>query len=185
VLNRLSRRNLGGTIDAHEIRELQRPLKQLYQDDPSRALIPAFASAVVHVSDVTCRVSTGTAEVVAGLHAAAGGTGELACSADMLLEALVACAGVTFASVASAMSVPITSCRITADGQWDARGTLAVDREAPVGLTDIALRFEIEADADPETVARLVQLTERYCVIVQTLIAPPHIAVTHSVVEPR
>jgi uncharacterized OsmC-like protein len=175
VLNRPSRRNQGGIIDVHEIRELQRPLKQLYKDDPVQAVIPAFASAVVDVSGVTCRISTRSGEITAGLHAAAGGSGELVCSADMILEALVACAGVTLAAVASAMSVPITSCRITADGHWDARGTLGVDRDAPVGLTDIALRFDIETDADAATVERLVELTERYCVVAQTLTAPPAI----------
>ena len=169
-------------MEASELRELQRPLKQAYKDDPAQAIIPARATARLDVSGLTCQVSGWQADTVAGLHRAAGGSGELACSADMLLEALVACAGVTLASVATAMAVDITAATVSAEGQWDARGTLGVDRGAPVGVTDIALRFELETDAEPETVARLIELTERYCVIVRTLADPPAISVSHTVV---
>ena len=162
------------------LRDLQRPLKQRYKEDPGQAMIPAHASATIDIDGVTCRVTTSSTVVVAGLHPAAGGTGAFACSADMLLEGLVACAGVTLAAVASAMSVVITAGRIVADGHWDARGTLGVDREAPVGMTDITVRFELVTDADAETVARLIDLTERYCVIAQTLAAPPAVGFSHS-----
>src|SRR5947209_8018810 len=115
----------------------------------------------------------------AGLHPATGGDGSLACSADMLLEALVACAGVTVSAVATAMGVKLRGGRVVAQGHWDARGTLGVDREAPVGLTDIALTFELDTDADAATVQRLVEMSERFCVIYQTLRGPPRLTVTH------
>lgn len=118
-------------------------------------------------------------ETDAGLHPATGGDGSLACSADMLLEALVACAGVTVSAVATAMGVKLRGGRVVAEGHWDARGTLGVDREAPVGLTDIALTFELDTDADAATVQRLVEMSERFCVIYQTLRAPPRLTVTH------
>ncbi len=155
---------------AAELRDLQRPLKQQYREDPASARVPARAEAVVDVGTISCTVGDAT---VAGLHPAAGGAGTLSCSADLLLQALVACAGVTLASVATAMSVDIRSARVTADGHWDARGTLGVDRETAVGLTDITVTFDIDTDADAQTVARLVSLTERYCVIAQTLATPP------------
>jgi len=168
-------------MDAHELRELQRPLKQGYRDYPGTARVTAHAHGRIDLPGVSCHLSTGSGEVVAGLHRAAGGTGAQVCSADLLLEALVACAGVTLASVATAMSVPIRSGTITAEGHWDARGTLGVDREVPVGLTDVVLRFDLDTDADEATVARLVGLTERYCVIAQTLAAPPPVTFTHRV----
>jgi len=168
-------------MDAHAIRDLQRPLKQRYREDPATARIPARAEARVDLDDVTCRVSAWGAETVAGLHLAAGGSGQQACSADMLLEALAACAGVTLGAVASAMSVPIRSAVVVAEGHWDARGTLGVDPEVPVGLTDVRVRFELDTDADPATVERLVTLAERYCVIAQTLAQPPAIAFEHRV----
>jgi uncharacterized OsmC-like protein len=166
-------------MDAHELRDIQRSLKQGYRDDPASARIPAQATARIDVDGISCHVSTRGGEAVAGLHPAAGGTGELTCSADMALQALVACAGVTLASVATAMSIPIRSATITADGHWDARGTLGVDREAPVGLTDVVLRFDLDTDADEAKVTRLVELAERYCVIAQTLITPPTLTFTH------
>lgn len=168
-------------MDAQELRERQRPLKQSYRDDPGSAQIPAHAQATVDVADQTCRFTSWQGDTVAGLHPAAGGSGELACSADLLLEAVVACAGVTLASVATAMSVVIRSASVRAEGRWDARGTLGVDREAPVGLTDISLTFDLDTDADPDTVSRPIELTERYCVIVQTLAHPPQVAVSYSV----
>ena len=167
-------------MNAHELREIQRPLKQGYRDDPRSASIPTQATGRIDLDAITCHVATMSGETLAGLHRAAGGTEDLTCSADMVLQALVACAGVTLASVATAMSVPIRSATITADGHWDARGTLGVDREAPVGLTDVVLRFDLDTDADDAKVARLVELTERYCVVAQTLMTPPTLSFTHD-----
>jgi uncharacterized OsmC-like protein len=158
---------------ASELRDLQRPLKQRYRDDPVTARIPARAVGIVDVEALSCRIEGAENDAVAGLHPAAGGTGELACSADLLLGALVACAGVTLASVATSMGVELRGVRVIAEGHWDARGTLAVDRETPVGMTDVAVTVELDTDADEATVTRLVELTERYCVIAQTLAAPP------------
>ena len=155
-------------MEAQDLRDLQRPLKQKYKDDPLSALIPAHAEGRIDVASLTCTIAAGQ-QLTAGLHAAAGGSGALACSADLLLQSLVACAGVTFASVATAMGVPIRSARVEAHGQWDARGTLAVDRDAPVGVTDVTLRFRIDSEADDLTLERLVGLAERYCVVAQTL----------------
>lgn len=169
-------------MNADELRALQAPLKQRYRDDPASARIPARAEGTLEVAGVACNVRVWKGETRAGLHPAGGGSGELACSADMLLEALVGCAGVTLAAVATAMGVPIKGGRIVAEGMWDARGTLGVDRAAPVGLTDVALRFEIESDAPAEKIARVVELAERYCVIAQTLRSPPRLAVSHVVV---
>jgi uncharacterized OsmC-like protein len=127
--------------------------------------------------EIACVVGTLNGETVAGLHPATGGTGTLACSADMLLEALVACAGVTLSAVATAMGVPIRDGRVVATGSWDARGTLAVDKQAPVGLTDISLTFELDTPADGAQLDRLLEMTERYCVIFQTLKSPPKVGV--------
>ena len=168
-------------MDASQLRDLQRPVKQGYRDDPASARTPARAEAFVDVDSLTCRISSAPGETVAGLHPAAGGTGEFACSADLLLDALVACAGVTMAAVATSMSIDVRSARITAEGWWDARGTLGVDRDAPVGLTDIALHFSLDTDADADRVARLVELTERYCVVAQTLAAPPVVVMTGAI----
>lgn len=166
-------------VDATELRHLQRPLKQGYRDDPASALIPARAVGRLDVPTLT--VTFDPRSGAAGLHRAAGGTGEHTCSADMLLEALVACAGVTLAAVATAMAVPIRGAVVVAEGRWDARGTLGVDRDVPVGLTDLSLRFELDTDADEATVDRLVTLAERYCVIAQTLAHPPAVAFSHTV----
>ena len=160
-------------MNADALRALQAPLKQAYRDDPATARIPAHAEATLDLSDIACTVPVWHGATVAGLHKAGGGSGELACSADMLLEALVACAGVTLRAVATAMGIEIRSAKVFADGHWDARGTLGVDKAAPVGLTDIALRFEIDSDADPAKLDRLVATAERYCVIFQTLKTPP------------
>jgi uncharacterized OsmC-like protein len=164
-------------MNAEELRALQAPLKQLYRDDPAAALIPAHAEAVLSLDDVACTVRSWHGDTIAGLHKSAGGSGELACSADMLLEALVACAGVTLRAVATAFGVTIRSGRIFADGVWDVRGTLAIDRAAPVGLTEVTLRFEIDSDADAARLERMIQTTERYCVILQTLKNPPKVLV--------
>ncbi len=161
-------------MDAAELRALQAPIKEGYRDNPERARIPARAEARLG-DGVTCSVAGWKGDTVAGLHPAAGGDGSQACSADMLLEALVACAGVTLNSVATAMGVALRDATVTAEGHWDARGTLGVSKEVPIGLTDIALTFTLDTDADEKTRTRLVELTERYCVILQTLKTPPAI----------
>jgi uncharacterized OsmC-like protein len=165
-------------MTAEELRAKQAPLKQLYRDHPDAALIPAHAEGMLDLNDVAITVHSWHGDVTAGLHKAGGGSGDLACSADMLLEAMVACAGVTLRAVATAMGVSIRQGKISADGIWDARGTLGVDRAAPVGLTDITLRFDIDCDADPAKLERMIQTTERYCVILQTLKTPPKLSVT-------
>ena len=164
-------------MNADELRAKQAPLKQLYRDNPEAALIPAHAEGTLDLDDVAIKVRSWHGDVTAGLHKAGGGSGELACSADMLLEAMVACAGVTLRAVATAMGVTIRKGTISADGIWDARGTLAVDRAAPVGLTEITLRFDIDSDADQTKLERMIQTTERYCVILQTLKHPPKVSV--------
>lgn len=165
-------------MDAEQLRALQAPLKQRYREHPETALVTAHAEAVLSQDDITCTIRSWGGETRAGLHQATGGTGALACSADMLLEALVACAGVTLRAVATAMGVTFRSASVIAEATWDARGTLGIDRAAPIGLTDIALRFEIDSDAEPDRIARLIQTAERYCVILQTLKNPPRITVT-------
>jgi len=165
-------------MDAENLRAVQAPIKAGYREHPDTARIAARAEAVLDLTEVACTVPVWHGSTIAGLHKAAGGSGELACSADMLLEALVACAGVTLRAVALAMAIPVRSARVVADGVWDARGTLGVDKAAPVGLTDIAVRFEIDSDADPAKLERLVATTERYCVIFQTLKTPPTLSAT-------
>jgi uncharacterized OsmC-like protein len=164
-------------MDAAELRAMQAPIKQRYREHPETAQVPARAECRLDMDDIACTVSGWHGEVKAGLHKAAGGSGELACSADMLLEALVACAGTTVRAVATAMAIPMRGGRIVAEGGWDARGTLGVDRAAPIGITDITLRFEIDSDAEPEKIAKLIETTERYCVILQTLKNPPKIVI--------
>jgi uncharacterized OsmC-like protein len=170
------------TMDANELRALQAPLKKQYREQPETARTPARAEAVLDLDGIACRVRSWGGETTAGLHPATGGDGNLACSADMLLEALAACAGVTMSAVATAMGVKLRGGRVIAEGHWDARGTLGVDREVPVGLTDIALTFELDTDADTATVQRLVEMSERYCVIYQTLRAPPRLSVAHRII---
>jgi uncharacterized OsmC-like protein len=169
-------------MDASELRALQAPLKKQYREQPETARTPARAEAMLDLDRVACRVRSWGGETDAGLHTATGGEGSLACSADMLLEALVACAGVTISAVTTAMGVKLRGGRVIAEGHWDARGTLGVDREVPVGLTDIALTFELDTDADAATVQRLVEMTERFCVVYQTLRTPPALAVRHRIV---
>jgi uncharacterized OsmC-like protein len=164
-------------MNAEQLRAMQAPLKQRYRDTPDVALVPARAEARLDAVDIACDVPSWHGETKAGLHPATGGSGELACSADMLLEAVAACAGVTLRAVATASGVTIRSGRVIAEGTWDARGTLGIDRSVPVGLTNIALRFEIDSDADPAKLERMIQTTERYCVILQTLRNPPRITV--------
>jgi uncharacterized OsmC-like protein len=168
-------------MNADELRAKQAPLKQLYRDDPAAALVPAHAEAILALDDIACTVRSWHGDVTAGLHKAGGGSGALACSADMLLEAMVACAGVTLRAVATAMGITIRKGTIFADGVWDARGTLAIDRAVPVGLSEITLRFDIDCDADQAKLERMIQTTERYCVILQTLKTPPKLSVTIGV----
>ena len=163
-------------MDATELRALQAPLKQKYRDDPEAARIPARAEIRLDPANIAARIES-DAPRVAGLHPAAGGDGSLACSGDMLLEALAACAGVTLCAVATAMGAALTGGRIVAEGHWDARGTLGIDRAAPVGVTDVTLHFDLEGDLDARTRTRLVEATERYCVILATLREPPKVTV--------
>jgi uncharacterized OsmC-like protein len=163
-------------MNADELRAMQAPLKQLYRDQPDAARVHARAEGSLDPNDIAIVVDAWHGKVTAGLHKAGGGSGELACSADMLLEALVGCAGVTLRAVATAMGVTIRGGKVVAEGVWDARGTLGVDRAAPVGVTDITVRFDVDCDADRAKLERMIQTTERYCVILQTLKSPPKIA---------
>jgi uncharacterized OsmC-like protein len=156
-------------MDATRLRELQAPLKARYREAPAEALITLSADGELDRAEVACRVETGKALVAAGLHPATGGDGSLACSGDMLLQALVACAGVTLKAVATVIEFPLRGGSVHAEGDLDFRGTLGVDREAPVGFSAIRLRFDLDTDAPEEQSARLLQLTERYCVVYQTL----------------
>jgi uncharacterized OsmC-like protein len=163
-------------ITGEELRELQKPLKESYGGDPEAAQITLEAEGALD-DDIACSVQTGSALVKAGLHPGTGGDGTLACSGDMLLQALVACAGVTMRSVATSMGLEVTGS-VHAEGDIDWRGTLAVDKEAPVGFKDIRLRFELESDAGDEELETLQRLTERYCVVFQTLAASPSLSVS-------
>ena len=158
-----------------ELRALQAPLKAQYREEPAKALVTLRASGRLGDEAIACKVSTGRALVEAGLHPATGGSGREACSGDMLLEALVACAGVTLAAVATALGIEIREGSVTAEGDLDFRGTLGVDRTAPVGFREIRLRFSLDTDAPPAQLDKLLELTERYCVVYQTLRQPPPI----------
>ncbi len=165
------------TMNAAELRNLQAPLKDRYKSAPGAALITLNAQGELDALGIACKVDTGRAIVEAGLHPATGGDGSQACSGDMLLEALVACAGVTLKAVATALGIEIRRGVVRAEGDLDFRGTLGVDKEAPVGFRDIRLFFDLDTDADAEQRATLTKLTERYCVIYQTLKRPPPVAV--------
>jgi uncharacterized OsmC-like protein len=167
-------------MEAQDLRALQAPLKQQYKDDPARAIVTLKASGRLDGAGVSCRVETGRAIVEAGLHPATGGTGLQACSGDMLLEALAACAGVTLTAVASALEIPVRDGTVYAEGDLDFRGTLGVSKEVPVGFQRIRLRFELDTDASPEQLDTLLKLTERYCVVLQTLRSPPIITASMS-----
>jgi uncharacterized OsmC-like protein len=156
-------------MNAHELRNLQAPLKELYRNEPASALITLTAVATLN-SEVSCSVQTGKAMVEAGLHPSTGGTGALACSGDLLLQALVACAGVTVKAVATAINIDITEGTIHAEGELDFRGTLGVDKDVPVGFKSIRLQFNLQTQANPEQIQTLQKLTERYCVVYQTLV---------------
>ncbi len=165
-------------MEAQDLRALQAPLKQQYRDDPARAVVTLKASGRLDGAGVSCRVETGRATVEAGLHPATGGTGLQACSGDMLLEALAACAGVTLRAVASALEVPVRDGTVHAEGDLDFRGTLGVSKEVPVGFQSIRLGFELDTDASPEQLNTLLKLTERYCVVLQTLRSSPQISIS-------
>jgi uncharacterized OsmC-like protein len=163
-------------VDRQQLRATQAPLKAQYREDPAAARITLHAEGRLGDEDVSCSVATGRAMVEAGLHPATGGDGSLACSGDMLLQALVACAGVTLRSVALNRGIAVEGT-VRADGDLDFRGTLGVDREAPVGFTAIRLHIDLETTASPDEVADLVATTERYCVVLQTLAGTPAITV--------
>jgi uncharacterized OsmC-like protein len=166
-------------MKADELRSLQAPLKAHYRDDPEAALVTLKAEGRIG-EGVTCKVQTGKALVEAGLHPATGGDGLAACSGGMLLEALAACAGVTLSAVATALGIDLQSGTVRAEGDLDFRGTLGVSKEVPVGFQSIRLHFDLETDASEEQMATLLRLTERYCVVYQTLRQPPEISVSHS-----
>ena len=155
-------------MDRAQLQEIQRPIKDRYREDPDAAVITLEAEGSLDSDGVACSVQTGRALVEAGLHPATGGTGALACSGDMLLEALVACAGVTLRSVATSLEIPVSGT-VRAEGELDFRGTLGVDKEAPVGFRSIRLLFDLEHESSEEQIETLLRLTERYCVVYQTL----------------
>lgn len=160
-------------MDATSLREMQAPLKTKYREDPSAAVITLKAEGDLSGEGIACRVETGRALVEAGLHPATGGSGLQACSGDMLLEALVACAGVTLKAVATALEIELRGGTVRAEGELDFRGTLGVDREAPVGFRDIRLSFELDTAEPDDRLHTLLRLTERYCVVLQTLRTTP------------
>ncbi len=165
-------------MDAAELRATQAPFKERYKSDPKAALITLQAKGSIDNEGIACKLETGRALAVAGLHPAAGGSGLELCSGDMLLEALVACAGVTLKSVATAIEVPLKTGLVTAEGDLDVRGTLGIDKEAPVGFAEIRLRFDVETSAPQDKLDLLLKLTERYCVVYQTIKNGPRVSVT-------
>ena len=165
-------------MNADQLRAIQAPIKERYSKEPAAALVTLSARSRLGDEALTCKVETGRALVEAGLHPATGGDGRSACSGDMLLEALVACAGVTLRAVATAIAVPVRGGTIRAEGDIDFRGTLGVSKEAPVGFVAIRLSFDLDTDASPEQLATLLKLTERYCVVYQTLRTPPRIDIS-------
>ncbi len=168
-------------MDTEGLKAMQAPIKEKYRETPEAALITLKAEGELGSEALVCSVDTGRAMVEAGLHPATGGDGLSACSGDMLLQALVACAGVTLAAVATALGIEVKSGKVLAEGDLDFRGTLGVDKEAPVGFREIRLDFDLDTDADEEMMATLMKLTERYCVVYQTLRAAPPITVSHTV----
>jgi uncharacterized OsmC-like protein len=164
-------------MEHEELRAIQAPLKERYRDDPNAAVVTLSADGKLG-EGVSCSVQTGRAIAEAGLHPASGGDGSLLCSGDMLLEALVACAGVTLQAVATSLGIEVASGTVRAEGELDFRGTLAVDREAPVGFSTIRLSFELNTDANREQLDTLLKLTERYCVVFQTIAVSPQLSAT-------
>ncbi len=164
-------------MDAAALRALQAPLKERYRNDPRAATITLKAKGTLDAAHIACRVETGRGLAVAGLHPATGGSGLELCSGDMLLEALVGCAGVTLKAVATALEIPLKSAEVSAEGDLDVRGTLGVAKDAPVGFAQIRLRFDLETDVGEDKLDQLLKLTERYCVVYQTLRNGPPIEV--------
>ena len=169
-------------MNADELRSLQAPLKAQYRERPETAFVTLRAEGRIS-KDITCKIETGKGRVEAGLHPATGGDGRSACSADMLLEALAGCAGVTLRAVATALGIQLRDATIQAEGDLDFRGTLGVSKDVPVGFQQIRLRFDLDTDASEEQLATLLRLTERYCVVYQTLSQPAKIHVLHRVIS--
>lgn len=166
-------------MNSAELKSLQAPIKERFREQPKSAMVTLRAEGKIG-QGVTCNVQTGKALVEAGLHPATGGSGLSACSGDMLLESIVACAGVTLRAVATALDIPLRDATIRAEGDLDFRGTLGVSKEVPVGFQNIRLRFELDTDANEEQIATLLKLTERYCVVYQTLAHPPKVEISNS-----
>jgi len=166
-------------MDREALRQVQAPLKDRYRQDATAAMITLHADGELGSEEVACSVETGRAMVKAGLHPASGGDGSLACSGDMLLQALVACAGVTLRSVATNRGVEVAGT-VRAQGDLDFRGTMGVDRDAPVGFTDIRLSFDLQSEADREELETIIKATERYCVVLQTLSRAPNLSVSYT-----
>jgi uncharacterized OsmC-like protein len=171
------------TTTRDELKAVQEPLKEAYREDPAAALVTLRATGSLD-DGISCSVQTGRAIAKAGLHPASGGDGSLLCSGDMLLEALAACAGVTLRAVATSLEIPVAGS-VHAEGDLDFRGTMAVDRDTPVGFREIRLEFDLESDAGPEQIETLIRLTERYCVVLQTLRTTPTLSVTSKVASPE
>jgi uncharacterized OsmC-like protein len=165
-------------MDANELRSLQAPIKARYKDDPNAALITLKAKGTLDDANIACKLETGRMLATAGLHPGTGGSGLELCSGDMLLEALVACAGVTLKAVATALEIPLKSGTVSAEGDLDFRGTLGVAKDAPVGFAKIRLRFDLDSDAPQDKLDQLLKLTERYCVVYQTIKNGPPVIVT-------
>ena len=165
-------------MDAAELRAMQAPIKDKYKTDAKAAFITLKAKGSIDEQNISCKVETGRALAVAGLHPATGGSGMELCSGDMLLEALVACAGVTLKAVSTALDIPLKSATVSAEGDLDFRGTLGVAKDAPVGFAAIRLRFDVDTDAPQEKLDQLLKLTERYCVVYQTIRSGPPVAIS-------
>ena len=165
-------------MDAAELRAMQAPIKARYKEDPKAGLITLKAKGSLDEANIACKVETGRALAIAGLHPATGGSGLELCSGDMLLEALVACAGVTLKAVSTALEIPLRTATVSAEGDLDFRGTLGVAKDAPVGFAQIRLRFDVSTDASQEKLDQLLKLTERYCVVYQTIKSGPPVEVT-------
>jgi uncharacterized OsmC-like protein len=165
-------------MDSAALRALQAPIKERYKSEPNAAFIMLKAKGTLDDANIACKVETGRALAVAGLHPATGGTGLELCSGDMLLEALVACAGVTLKAVATALDIPVKSGMVSAEGDLDFRGTLGVAKDAPVGFAQIRLRFDVDSDAPADKLDQLLKLTERYCVVYQTIRSGPPVEIS-------
>ncbi len=165
-------------MKANELRAMQAPIKQRYKDDPASAVVTLKAKGTLDGAGIACKLETGRMLADAGLHPASGGTGLELCSGDMLLEALVACAGVTLKAVATSLDIPLRSGAVSAEGELDFRGTLGVSKDVPVGFANIRLRFDLDTDAPQDKLDQLLKLTERYCVVYQTIKSGPPVDVT-------